>query len=112
MKIYIKEVAKAHGVALQDLASRLGVTRQTLYYYCEQGDRNPVGQLEKIADAIGVPVTELFRDPAGARDGGKDELIAFVKDGEKVLPFFGMDALREFVETKSAPGDGDVRPEE
>ena len=112
MKIYIKEVAKAHGIALQDLASRLGVSRQTLYYYCEQGDRNPVGQLEKIADAIGVPVTELFRDPAEAGEGGKDELIAFVKDGEKVLPFFGMDALREWVETKNAPDAGDARPGE
>lgn len=63
MKIYIKEVAKAHGLTLIALAGRLGVTRQTLHYYCEQGDRNPVGQLEKIASAIGVPVVELFTDP-------------------------------------------------
>ena len=67
MKIYIKEVAKAHGLTLIALASRLGVTRQTLHYYCEQGDRNPVGQIEKIASAIGVPVVELFTDP-GAED--------------------------------------------
>lgn len=112
MRIYIKEVAKAHGIALQDLASRLGVARQTLYYYCERGDKNPVSQLEKIADAIGVPVTELFRDPEAGPEEMKDELIAFVKDGDRILPFFGMDALREWVETKNAPDAGDVRPGE
>ena len=112
MRIYIKEVAKAHGIALQELASRLGVTRQTLHYYCEQGDKNPVGQLEKIADAIGVPVTELFRDPAAGPEGAKEELIAFVKDGDQVRSFFGMDALRDFVETKSTPDAGNARPGE
>lgn len=70
MEVFIKEVSKRHGVSLVELARRLGVTRQTLYYYCEQGDRNPVAQLEKIADAIGVPLSELLTDPdAPASDG-------------------------------------------
>lgn len=63
MRIYIKEVAKAQGISLISLAARLGVSRQTLYYYCEQGDKNPIGQLEKIAEAIGVGMTDLLINP-------------------------------------------------
>ena len=62
MNVYIKETAKANGVSIQELANRLRVSRQTVHYYCEQGDKNPLGQLAKIADAIGVPVSALFGD--------------------------------------------------
>ena len=53
MKIDIKGVAKRHGVGISMLAERLGVSRQTVHYYAEQGDKNPVSQLAKIAEAIG-----------------------------------------------------------
>lgn len=60
MNIYIKETAKRYGVTLTELADRLRVTRQTVHYYIEQGDKNPMGQLEKIANAIGCPIEELY----------------------------------------------------
>lgn len=60
MQIFIKETASRHGVGIQELAKRLGVSRQAVNYYCQQGDRNPVAQLEKIADAIGCEVGEFF----------------------------------------------------
>ena len=63
MNIYIKEVAKRYGVSLSELAERLNVSRQTVYYYCEQGDKNPISQLEKIANEIGCDLEELFKEP-------------------------------------------------
>lgn len=60
MKIDIKSAAKAHGVTLVALAERLGVSRQTVHYYIEQGDKNPIAQLERIASAIGCEVSEFL----------------------------------------------------
>lgn len=60
MEIDIKSVAKAHGVTLVALAERLGVSRQTVHYYIEQGDKNPISQLERIAGAIGCDMSEFF----------------------------------------------------
>lgn len=62
MKVDIKTAAKSHGVSLIELSNRLGVSRQSVHYYCEQGDKNPVAQLERIADAIGCKVSEFFTD--------------------------------------------------
>ena len=64
MKIDIKKMCKSHGVSLVSLAERLGVSRQTIHYYCEQGDRNPVSQLQRIADAIGCSVSVCFEEEA------------------------------------------------
>ena len=60
MEILIKETAKRHGVTLKELAERLGVSRQTIYFYIDQGSKNPVNKLEEIAGAIGCDVRELF----------------------------------------------------
>lgn len=62
MKIDIKKTCKSHGVSLVSLAERLGVSRQTVHYYCEQSDRNPVSQLQRIADAIGCSVSDFFEE--------------------------------------------------
>jgi transcriptional regulator with XRE-family HTH domain len=61
----IKEIMKSRGVGATELASTLGVNRQTVYFYLKQGEKNPVSQLKKIAAALGVPVTELFAPPPG-----------------------------------------------
>ena len=37
-----------------------GVSRQTVHYYTEQGDRLPVAQLVRIAGAIGCELSELL----------------------------------------------------
>lgn len=61
MNIYIKETAKRYGLTLIELGDRLRVSRQTIHYYIEQGDKNPMGQLEKIANAIGCTIEELYQ---------------------------------------------------
>lgn len=68
MNIYIKETAKRYGVTLTELGDRLRVTRQTIHYYIEQGDKNPMSQLEKIANAIGCSIEELYQSEPKADD--------------------------------------------
>ena len=82
MKIDIKKTCKSHGVSLVSLAERLGVSRQTVHYYCEQGDRNPVAQLQRIADAIGCSVSDFFRR-GGTAGPSADEYdhLPQVRDG-------------------------------
>jgi transcriptional regulator with XRE-family HTH domain len=63
MNVDIENTMKAKGVGITELAKRMGVNRQTIYYYIKQGNNNPLSQLQKIAGAIGVPVTDLFEKP-------------------------------------------------
>lgn len=61
MPLRIKEVIKERGTTVQDLAERMGITRVGLSQHINV---NPsVEVLERIASAIGCPVTELFEQP-------------------------------------------------
>lgn len=54
----VQSLCKEKGMSLQDLASSIGITYQSLYD-CLKG--NPtLKRLQEIADALGVDVTELF----------------------------------------------------
>ncbi len=86
----IKGVAKAYGVTLVALAERLGVSRQTVHYYIEQGEKNSVAQLERIAEAIGCDLDELI----GRK---RADFIAFVKVDGQTHTFDNLEALRAFV---------------
>ncbi len=58
MEFRVKELTKAAGMTLEGLANSLGYTRQNL---TKTLSNNPtIGTLEKIADALGVEVVELF----------------------------------------------------
>lgn len=59
MEYRIKELCKEKGILVKELAQKIGITdiglRQSL-------NGNPtIGTLEKIAEALGVEVTELFK---------------------------------------------------
>lgn len=65
MEYRIKELCKERGILIKDLAQKVGITdvglRQSL-------NGNPtIGTLEKIADALGVEVAELFRPSDNAK---------------------------------------------
>ena len=65
MKLRVKELCHAKNLTLQDLAERVEMKRESL---SRAINGNPtVETLEKIADALGVPVGELFAvDPERA----------------------------------------------
>lgn len=58
MDLRVKEVCKEKGVTLAEVASKIGVAQASLSKML--GGNPTIGTLEKIADALGVPVTELF----------------------------------------------------
>ena len=61
--IDIRKTLKNKRVDITELAKRLKVSRQTVHYYINQGDKNSVDTLIKIASALDVPITELFELP-------------------------------------------------
>lgn len=61
MILRIKEVIKDRGMTITELADKMGINRVNL---SNMINGNPtVETLNKIADAIGCPVTELFEQP-------------------------------------------------
>lgn len=58
MSLRIKDVIKRRGTSVQDLAEKMGISRVGLSQHI---NGNPsVEVLERIAEALGVHVTELF----------------------------------------------------
>lgn len=61
MELRIKEIIKEQGTTIQNIADAIGVNRVTL---SNSINGNPtVETLDKIATALGVPITELFAIP-------------------------------------------------
>ena len=61
MELRIKELIKEKGTTIQNIADAIGINRVTL---SNSINGNPtVETLNKIADALNVPVTELFERP-------------------------------------------------
>lgn len=99
MNLRIKEVLEEKGISVVDLAEKLGVTRGACYNYI---NGNPTVEiLNRIADAINVPVTYLFEQKNQkpqeehniefyvSIDGemikiSKDEILNFLKQTRKI----------------------------
>ena len=61
MKLRIKEVIKEQGLTIQEVATRIGKSKQSLHGIIEKG--NPtIGTLSDIAKAINVPIHNLYED--------------------------------------------------
>jgi transcriptional regulator with XRE-family HTH domain len=61
MKIRVKEVCKGKGLLMEELAEKLGITPNTL---TRNINGNPtIETLERIAEALDVPIMELFEKP-------------------------------------------------
>ena len=61
MDLRIKEVIKEKGMTITELADKMGINRVNL---SNMVNGNPTDEtLNKIADALNVPVTELFERP-------------------------------------------------
>jgi transcriptional regulator with XRE-family HTH domain len=58
----IKEIAKEKGISIKTMATRIGIGLSAL---SQSIDGNPTAErLQQIADALGVPITELFDKPS------------------------------------------------
>lgn len=64
-KLIIKELLKAMDITSAEVAKRMGISPTALSLAI---NGNPtVETLNKIADAVGVPVTDLFEQPGTSR---------------------------------------------
>lgn len=76
MNIRVKEICKEQGITIGELADRMQMVRESL---SRAINGNPTLEtLEKIANALSVPVTELFEKSS---DG---KIMGFVKVGDTV----------------------------
>ena len=87
MELRIKEVCKEKGIFQKDLADKLGITDIALRASLKG---NPtIGTLEKVANALGVDITELFKQKSGTigiiRHNGESYEINTISDIEKLL---------------------------
>lgn len=61
-KLRIKNIVAAKGMTLKGLAEKMDVTPQTLGNIVNEKGNPNVATLEKIAEALEVPVASLFAD--------------------------------------------------
>ena len=65
MKLRVKDICKAQGITLKELAGKLGISEVALR---KSLAGNPtIGTLEKIANELGVDISELFAPVNGAK---------------------------------------------
>ena len=89
MELRVKEVCKKKGLLMEDLASRLGITRITL---TRNINGNPtLSTLEKIADALSVSVVELF-------EAKREGFMALVDNAGELRRFDTIEALRAYID--------------
>nr|DAW44569.1 MAG TPA: helix-turn-helix domain protein [Bacteriophage sp.] len=93
----IKEILKEKGITLSQLADTMGVSRQAL-------SRQVAGKLlvekaEEIADALNVPMWQLFASPEEV--AGSGEFIAFVKDGVNIYHAESWQELEKLISVRN-----------
>ena len=61
MELLIKDIAKEKGITLNEIAEKVGITQPSISRIVN-GRMNPtLDTLEKIADSLGVCISELFK---------------------------------------------------
>lgn len=90
----IKEILKEKGITLSQLADTMGVSRQAL-------SRQVAGKLlvekaEEIANALNVPIWQLFVSPNEVAGGG-EELTASIRYQGKFFNTTSKEELKQYV---------------
>ena len=89
MDLRIKDICREQGIMLKDLAQQLGLTEVGL---SKSINGNPtIGRLEEIANALGVPVTELF-------DKSSDEVVGAVRIGKDTHVINSKDDIKKLAD--------------
>ena len=78
----VKEILKDKQMTLNDLAQKLGVSRQALYLQINNNPR--ISSLQRIADSLGVPVGQLF-DQTPQPTNADHNVITCPHCGEKLV---------------------------
>ena len=74
-----KDVLNKYGVTQQDLADRMGMNRVSVSRLLSEKNDLRISTIEKIANAIGCPVAELFGEQN--KEDAMSDFIALIKQG-------------------------------
>lgn len=93
--IRIKEICKEKGITLEDLAKRLGILRTSLSQALSRNSFS-TDKLSDIADALNVPMWQLFVSPEEV--AGSGDFVAFIKSGIKTYHANSLSELEKIVQ--------------
>lgn len=82
-----------YGVTQQILADRMGINRVSVSRLLSEKNDLRLSTIEKIADAIGCPIGELF-----APSGKEDDFVALVRKGKAVYSASTIDEARSILD--------------
>lgn len=91
----IKEICKEKGITLEDLAKRLGILRTSLSQALSRNSFS-TDKLSDIADALNVPIWQLFVSPNEVAGGW--ELTAFVSYRGEFFNTHSKEELKQYVD--------------
>lgn len=91
---YIKELCKLKKVRQTELAMLLGM-REDSFSIALKRNTLSIAKLEKIANALNVPIWQLFVSPEEVAGGGS--FVAFIKDGSKTYHANNLSELERIV---------------
>lgn len=97
----IKEIMKELSVRQQDLADRMGVSLSAIKQMVNAPSMT-TATAEKIADALGVPVWQLFASPEDVAkeikgDQQPGEFLAVVINGKTCWRTYSLERAREYI---------------
>ena len=75
MKVRLKEVLSEKGVTSAELAGRVGVSKATVSNLINNKTMPSLDTLEKIADALGVEMWELFTERPTSNEPNSNTLV-------------------------------------
>jgi transcriptional regulator with XRE-family HTH domain len=64
MNLRIKEILKDKGIAVKDLAVMINLAPPNVSNLINGKSKPSIDVFERIADALGVPISDLFEQPA------------------------------------------------
>ena len=79
----VKAILKDKQMTLNDLAQKLGISRQALYLQINNNPR--ISTLQRIADALGLPVGQLFDQTPQPKNADNNTTITCPHCGAKLV---------------------------
>ena len=64
MKLRVKEICKDKGMSITELAAKINIQQESMSRIIAKNSTS-TANLEKIATALGVPISDLFDEPKG-----------------------------------------------
>lgn len=95
VQLRIKELCKAKGVTIVELANRVSMTRESISNMIAGRQSPPLSTLEKIAGVLGCEIGELFAP--------KNDFIAFIRSEGQTHTITSKEELKEFADKLTSP---------